>query len=83
MDNGINRWLSFSSQVEEGLRTIDLNAFSVGYVEGLRRLISKLNSEIDTIPSLGPIEKQECYFRINAVGEEIRETAHFMSSENT
>lgn len=81
MEDEISRWSTLASQIDEKLKEIDLSDFSEEYILFLSRLLSKLRLEISRVYGLGPIEKQECYFEINYLGQKIRETAYFMSPD--
>lgn len=77
MENDIERWLNFAVEVEDKLAVINMTTFSDTYKSGLSDLLTQLRREASMMEKLSPIEKQECYFRINFLGKKLRTTAYF------
>jgi len=83
MDNDIDRWLNFAAEVEEKLQTINSDFFSEKYKAGIFDLLGEIQKEASKITKLNLLEKQECYFRINYLGRELRNSAYFIQNNQT
>ena len=65
MENEVERWLNFAVEVEDKLAVINMATFSDKYTSKVTDLLNRLRHEASTMEKLSPIEKQECYFRVN------------------
>ena len=77
MENDIGHWFSFTVEVEEKLQSINTSNFSETYRSELQSLLGEIRNEIFDFPSLGPLKKQESYFKINSLGQDLRIAAYF------
>ena len=77
MENDLERWLNFAVEVEDKFAVINMATFSDTYKSGLFALLYELRHEASLIEKASPIEKQECYFRINYLAKKLRTTAYF------
>ena len=78
MENDLERWLNFAVEVEDKFAVINMATFSDTYKSGLFALLYELRHEASLIEKASPIEKQECYFRINYLAKKTKDNGIFL-----
>lgn len=76
MENSIEDWTRFAKHVENKLVLMD-DTYSAAYLGSIQTLIQNLRDKITLIDGMNLGEKQMCFLQINAIGSELRTTAHF------
>ena len=77
METDIERWLGFAVKVENKLQTMDNEMYSDRYIAGISNLLKELRSEAAKVQRSTPQDRQDGYFRVNALAQKLRNTAHF------
>ena len=78
MENEVDRWLNFAVKVEREFENMSNDIFSESYKTGVYSLVNQIQYWAKTIPSIGSTERKQCYFKINVLGQELKNLAYFM-----